>query len=52
MAKEEEVLSVTTLTQGRRGGNGSGLVYLQLDELTLKGKILAEGEIIKFKTFV
>ncbi|CAH3135613.1 unnamed protein product, partial [Porites lobata] len=29
---------------GGRGGNGSGLVYLQLDELTLKGKILAEGQ--------
>lgn len=31
---------------GGRGGNGGGLVYLQIDELTLNGKILAEGEII------
>ena len=31
---------------GGKGGNGGGLVYLRLDELTLNGKILAEGEII------
>ena len=29
---------------GGRGGNGGGLVYLQLGELKLDGKILAEGE--------
>ena len=26
-----------------RGGNGGGLVYLQVDELTLNGEILAKG---------
>lgn len=37
---------------GGRGGNGGGLVYLQLEELTLRGSILAEGEIIMIKVIV